>query len=104
MPYTGTMGTMATFYFTFAYSEPYVPAIPKGGVNLDPYWPDQPGTASEQACNAALYKYRAGISSFVDAYTDDWNKELARIRGIPAGAPPSYAEHQAEQWPRSIEI
>ncbi len=104
MPYTGTMGTMATFYFTFAYSQPNVPAIPTGGVNLDPYWPADPGTASDQACNAALFKYRAGISSFVDAYTDDWNKELARIRGVPAGKPPSYAEHQAEQWPRSIEI
>ena len=39
MPYTGTMGTMTTFYFTFAYTAPYVPAIPKGGDNLDPYWP-----------------------------------------------------------------
>jgi hypothetical protein len=103
MPYTGTMGTMSTFYFTFAYSEPYVPAIPKGGDNLDPYWPE-PGTPSDQACNAALFKYRAGIRSFVKAYTDDWNKGLARIRGVPAGAPPSYADNQAEQWPRSIEI
>jgi hypothetical protein len=103
MPYTGTMGTMTTFYFTFAYSEPYVPAIPKGGDNLDPYWPE-PGSASDKACNAALFKYRAGIRSFVKAYTDDWNEQLARIRGVPAGAPPSYAQNQAEQWPRSIEI
>ena len=102
MPYTGTIGTMATFYFTFAYSEPYLPAIPKGGENLDPYWPD-PGTPSDQACNAALFKYRAAIRSFVKAYTDDWNKELARIRGVP-GPIPSYAENQSEQWPRSIEI
>ena len=70
MPYTGTIGTMATFYFTFAYSEPYLPAIPKGGENLDPYWPD-PGTPSDEACNAALFQYRAAIRSFVKAYTDD---------------------------------
>jgi hypothetical protein len=37
-------------------------------------------------------------------FADDWNKELARIRGVPAGAPPAYADNQAEQWPRSIEI
>lgn len=102
MPYTGTMGTMATFYFTFAYSEPYVPAIPKGGDNLDPYWPD-PGTPSDEACNSALLQYRANIRSFVTMYTDKWNEELARIRGVP-GPVPSYAENQAEQWPRSIEI
>ncbi len=104
MPYTGTMGTMSTFYFTFAYSEPYVPAIPKGGDNLDPYWPVDPGTPSDQACNAALFKYRAEIRSFVKAYTDAWNEELARIRGLPTGPVPSYAQNQAEQWPRSIEI
>ena len=76
MPYTGTMGTMSTFYFTFAYSEPYVPAIPKGGDNLDPYWPADPGTPSDQACNAALFEYRAEIRNFVKAYTDDWNRSL----------------------------
>jgi hypothetical protein len=103
MPYTGTMGTMATFYFTFAYSEPYVPAIPKGGDNLDPYWP-VPGTPSDQACNAALLQYRANIRSFVTTYTNNWNDELARIGGVPTAPVPSYAENQAEQWPRSIEI
>jgi hypothetical protein len=103
MPYTGTMGTMATFYFTFAYSEPYVPAIPKSGDNLDPYWPE-PGTPTDQACNAALLQYRKNIRSFVTHYTKKWNDELARIRGVPAGPVPSYAENQAEQWPRSIEI
>jgi hypothetical protein len=80
-----------------------VPAIPAGGENLDPYWPD-PGTKSDQACNAALVKYRQGIGKFVQAYTDAWNEHLAWIRGVPAGKIPSYAEHQAEQWPRSIEI
>jgi hypothetical protein len=104
MPYTGTMGTMATFYFTFAYSEPYTPAIPVGGDNLKLYWPD-PGTAADEACNAALFKYRANIRSFVKQYTNKWNEELARIAGVPTGPVPSYAEKlQVEQWPRSIEI
>jgi hypothetical protein len=99
MPHTGTIGGMATFYFTFVYSPPYLPLIPRGGLNLDPYWPP-----SEQACNDALFKYREGIGSFVKVYTEDWNTELARIRGVPVGSPPSYAENQYEQWPRSIEI
>jgi len=99
MPHTGTIGGMTTFYFTFVYSPPYRPLIPRGGLNLDPYWPP-----SEQACNDALFKYREGIRSFVKAYTEDWNTELARIRGVPVGSPPSYAENQYEQWPRSIEI
>ena len=104
MPYTGTMGTMATFYFTFAYSEPYTPAIPLGGDNLNPYWP-VPGTPADDACNAALFKYRANIRGFVKHYTNKWNEELARIAGVPTGPVPSYAEKlQVEQWPRSIEI
>jgi hypothetical protein len=44
------------------------------------------------------------IRSFVKAYTDSWDKELAHMRGGPTGVPPSYAENQAEQWLRSIEI
>jgi hypothetical protein len=103
MPRTGTMGQMTTFYFTFAYSLPYAPAIPFGGDNADLYWP-QPGTPADQTCNAALVKYRRGIRSFVKAYTTAWNEELARILGVPAGPIPPYAENQAEQVPRSIEI
>jgi hypothetical protein len=105
MPYTGTMGTMTTFYFTFADTPPNVPAIPEGGDNLDPYWPD-PGTPSDDACNAALVKYRTDIRSFVGWYTNNWNEELARIGGVPVGPVPAYADPraQAEQWPRSIEI
>jgi hypothetical protein len=99
LPNTGTCGGMTTFYFTFSYTDPYMPAIPKGGVNLDPYWP-----SSEPKCNAALVSYREGIRTFVNAYVKDWNKELARIGGWIPGDPPAYAEQQYEQWPRSIEI
>jgi lipoxygenase len=100
LPNTGTCGGMTTFYFTFAYTDPYVPAIPKGGVDLDPYW--QPPT--DPQCNAALVSYRENIRAFVNAYVKDWNKELARIGGWIPGDPPAYAEQQYEQWPRSIEI
>ncbi len=106
MPYTGTMGAMTTFYFTFADTPPTTPAIPGGGDNLDPYWLPYPGTPSDNACNAALFKYRQGIRSFVDFYTNNWNKELARIGEAPVGPVPSYADPTAQvaQWPRSIEI
>jgi hypothetical protein len=58
------------------------------------------------ACNAALFKYRQGIRKFVEAYTENWNAELARLGEVPAGPIPSYADPatQAGQWPRSIEI
>jgi len=99
MPHTGTIGGMTTFYFTFAYSDPVLPAIPKGGLNLDLYWPP-----SQQKLNDALLAYRKGIRDFVDIYVKEWNAELARIQGILAGPIPQYATGQYEQWPRSIEI
>ncbi len=104
MPYTGTMGTMTTFYFTFADTPPDMPAIPTNVNSV--YWPANPGTPADKACNTALLKYRAGISTFVDWYTDNWNDELARIGKRPVGPIPAYAnpEKQAKQWPRSIEI
>jgi hypothetical protein len=104
MPHTGTMGQMTTFYFTFAYSLPYVPAIPFGGIEAGLYWPD-PGTPQDKACNAALMKYRSGIEAFVKAYTAKWNAALALIAGSPRHIP-AYADpdEQAAQWPRSIEI
>jgi beta-lactamase class D len=90
---------MTTFYFTFVYSQPYERLIPKEGPAHDPYFPP-----SQADCNKALIAYRTGIGAFVDEYTTQWNEELARIRGGATGSPPSYAEHQAGQWPRSIEI
>ncbi|HEY2353600.1 MAG TPA: lipoxygenase family protein [Gaiellaceae bacterium] len=104
LPFTGTMGTMATFYFTFAYTPADTPAIPGGGVNLDPYWTG-PGPV-DNACNAALFQYRTDIVNFVKVYTDNWNEELVRIGGRHGGGIPGYAKpaDQLEQWPRSIEI
>jgi hypothetical protein len=98
LPHTGTIGGMTTFYFTFADSQPYMPLIPKGGINLHQYFPP-----TQRASNDALVKYRQRIHGFVDTYTTAWNNALAEIRGAP-GPVPSYALNQYEQWPRSIEI
>jgi Lipoxygenase len=99
LPNTGTIGGMTTFYFTFVYSKPYEPLIPKDGPTTDLYFPEE-----QQNCNEALVTYRTRIGEFVDEYTAAWNETLARIRESAPGPLPSYAEHQAGQWPLSIEI
>jgi hypothetical protein len=98
LPHTGTIGGMATFYFTFVYSQPYAPLIPAGGLASDPYWPSNP------TCSAALVTFRTRIAAFVDRYAEEWNEALALLRGKPAGSLPLYTRGQVEQWPRSIEI
>lgn len=98
LPHTGTIGGMTTFYFTFVYSKPYARLIPSDGIKADPQF-----SGSQSSCNDALFAYRARISAFVDQYLVAWNDALERIRGAP-GSPPSYADNQAAQWPRSIEI
>ena len=97
LPHTGTIGGMATFYFTFAYSKPYAALIPKDGPTADQYY-------SQENCNEALVAYRKRIGEFTDEYALSWNEALARIRGSASGPLPRYAENQAEQWPLSIEI
>jgi hypothetical protein len=97
LPDTGTIGGMATFYYTFVYSQPYQSLIPKDGPNADLYF-------EQKNCNDALVAYRERLGQFAGQYANAWNEELARIRGTAAGPLPSYAKHQAEQWPRSIEI
>ena len=98
LPHTGTIGGMATFYFTFVYSQPYAPLIPSGGIEEDPYFPE-----SQPGCNQALFAYRTAIAAFVEEYLIAWNTALEEIRGT-RGAAPKYAENQAGQWPSSIEI
>ena len=97
LPNTGTIGGMTTFYYTFVYSQPYKPLIPKGGPTADPHF-------ERQNCKDALIAYRQRIEGFVTEYGRAWNETLARIRGTSAGPLPGYAQHQAEQWPLSIEI
>jgi hypothetical protein len=100
LPHTGAIGGMTTFVFTFAYSPPYVSLIPGGGVNLNPWFPP-----AQQKCNPALITFRERIGKFIDQYVTDWNVTLGRLAGRPPGSPPpAYAEHQCQQWARSIEI
>lgn len=99
LPHTGTIGGMTTFYYTFVYSQPDVPLIPKGGPKSAPYFPP-----TQPNCNKALIAFRTRIGAFVDEYVKAWNEEVAHIRGGPVGPVPTYAQNQAEQWSLSIEI
>jgi hypothetical protein len=98
LPHTGTIGTMMTFYFTFVFSEPYVPFIPLEGLEADLYFPG----GVDAPCNKALIKYRQDVLSFIDAYGATWEDALAGLTGGNPGVPP-YAENLEHQWPRNIE-
>ena len=91
---------MTTFYFTFVYSKPYEPLIPRGGPKSDPYFPK----TQDRAATRRWSRTETGIQTFVNDYAVAWNETLARIRGTAPGPLPSYAENQAGQWPLSIEI
>jgi hypothetical protein len=98
LPHTGTVGEMTTFFFTFVYSPPTVPLIPRGGVTAEPHFPP-----SQSGCDPALFKYRQDIHDFIDTFVGDWNEAVGWIRGTP-GSPPSYAADQYGQWSASIEL
>ena len=98
LPHTGSLGAVINFYFTFAYTKPFVPFIPPEGVRTNPYFPPQ-----QKGCNEALFSYRQRIHDFVDEYVAEWNLALERLRGW-AEPPPKYAQDQYPQWARSIEI
>jgi hypothetical protein len=100
LPHTGTIGGMATFYYTFAYTPADQPLIPSGGITEDPYFPGPPTNARNQA----LFAYRGAIHSFVDEYVANWNQAITRL--LPGRGPdiPDYAKNQYPQWARSIEI
>jgi lipoxygenase len=97
LPYTGAIGQMAKFVYTFAYSPPYVALIPENAL-LDPWFPQSPKS------DAALAAFRQNIRQFIDSYRTNWNDELARLRGVKPGSPPGYAAGGYEQWAASIEI
>ncbi len=79
LPKTGTIGEMMTFYFTFAFSAPYVPFLPLAGNNTELIFGDDP----TEPRNAALIAFREYIHDF--------------ITGYDAPTPQYY------QWPRNIE-
>lgn len=79
LPNMATIGETASFYFTFAFSTPYEPFIPLGGVATELFFPGGPGDLR----NRALIELRRGVVAFMDDYQPD--------------AP------QRFQWPRNIE-
>jgi Lipoxygenase len=79
LPNTDTIGQIVNFYFTFAFSTPYEPFIPLGGVGEELFFPG--GRADKR--NRALIDLRKGLAVFINDYQPD---------------PP-----QRFQWPRNIE-
>jgi hypothetical protein len=79
LPNTNTISQAVTFYFTFAYSTPYQPFIPLGGVNAELFFPG--GTRDPR--NRALIDLRNGLAAFMSDYQPDMPQRF--------------------QWPRNIE-
>jgi len=82
LPNTGTIGSMANFLFTFAFSTPYAPFIPLAGIEAElPF--------SAQICNDALIRFRQDLVWFMRLWADD------------TGVQPPPA--QLHRWPLNIE-
>jgi lipoxygenase len=79
LPNTQTIAAAVSFYFTFAFSTPYEPFIPFGGVDSNLFFPN--GRRGRR--NQALIELRSGLAGFIDDYQP--------------GAP------QRFQWPLNIE-
>jgi hypothetical protein len=79
LPNTKTIGQALDFYFIFAFSTPYEPAIPLGGPGADLFYPGGPDSPR----NRALIDFRKGVAGLIRAWQPD----------VP----------QLYQWPRNIE-
>ena len=79
LPKTGAIGSMLKFLTTFAFTSPYVPFIPKAGVDADLFFP---GGLSDLR-NKALVEYRKAAIKFMEEYAPD--------------------QKTHEQWPLNIE-
>ena len=79
LPRTGTIGLMMTFYFTFAFTAPYVPFIPEGGIETDLFYP---GGVNDPR-NKALIEFRKKLAVFIHKYKSE--------------------NPQVHQWPLNIE-
>jgi hypothetical protein len=80
LPNTGTLGSLISFYYTFAYNAPYLPLVPNKGP-ADELFFDQ---IKYPTANQALIDFRKGIESFIAWFQPDWA--------------------QTGQWPRNIEL
>jgi hypothetical protein len=79
LPNTDTISQAVTFYFTFAFSTPYQPFIPLGGVNTELFFSGGIGAPR----NRALIDLRNGLAAFMNDYQPDMPQRF--------------------QWPRNIE-
>ncbi|HEX5193119.1 MAG TPA: lipoxygenase family protein [Solirubrobacteraceae bacterium] len=79
LPNVETIGEAVSFYFTFAFSPPYEPIIPLGGVHSELFYPGGPRAPR----NRALIRFRNGLLGFMSRYQPDMR--------------------QTFQWPRDIE-
>jgi hypothetical protein len=79
LPNTDTISQAVTFYFTFAFSTPYQPFIPLGGVNTELFFPG----GNRESRNRALIDLRNGLAAFMSDYQPDMPQRF--------------------QWPRNIE-
>jgi hypothetical protein len=66
LPKTGTIGEMVRFYFTFAFSVPYVPFIPLEGIDASLFFPGGPS----EPRNRALIAYRDRVLKFIAGLDD----------------------------------
>jgi len=77
---------MLKFYFAFAFSTPYVPLIPAGGVNQDLYFRGKP---SSDKCNLALIEFRKKMEGFMRDFNPAKEVDPPKV--------------DFGQWPRNIE-
>lgn len=80
LPNIGTLGSLITFYYIFAYNAPNVPLVPYKGPEDELFF-DQ---GKYPGANQALIDFRKGIAGFVSYFQPDWV--------------------QTGQWPRNIEL
>lgn len=81
LPRTGTIGQMVLFYFTFAFSSPYIPFLPPRGLDDDLFFDG--GLRSPK--NQALIRLREKIQAFIAKYQQGTQNP------------------QFQQWPLNIE-
>jgi Lipoxygenase len=102
LPVTGTIGQMATFYFTFVFSSPYEPFIPLDGPEKDLFFHGGDGV---DQCNQALVNYRYRMIDFIKSYIAAQQEVLAQLEkqgNIQAGELQGDSS-QIHQWPLNIE-